>query len=479
MNNSKIFYSVVAIVSLVLAGLATHAQSQEDNVVDDGCLACICDATSGCNVTKTCNGDVCGLFRITWFYWADGGKMTVNGDSEDSPMAFQNCATDPFCATKTVQNYMAKFRQDCNRDGKIDCYDFAAIHKLGGYGCPGQIFGPYSVTLNQCLKAYSIAVFLSNSDSINSFLDLRSNSSPHRNTPISEEPTTTATMISSEVKSDVTNSKKLSQNTENVTKMEEVPQIVDVVETFDDVTDSSDQTSEKILNNPQRKMALKADLPSLTLLQYLRPKVNTTTTTAPSVSSKKDAISENMIGGPVLLIPDKDDMNLTVDNILSILKGTNVTQINDAQSQTKEISQDRFFDLYERIEKSKNDDTDKDLSIKEKFLEAFATKNRIEKERNYLLNEITKNNKALGTNENDGQELQRRTIESRHDRFFKKLEEREKSEKEHREKELRFQEQFLEAFLKSTRVEEERNKVLKEIANSNKPSDFEPRYFFF
>lgn len=48
--------------------------------VTDICLGCICEAISGCNRTLTCNGDVCGLFRITWAYWADGGKPTVNSE---------------------------------------------------------------------------------------------------------------------------------------------------------------------------------------------------------------------------------------------------------------------------------------------------------------------------------------------------------------------------------------------------------------
>jgi hypothetical protein len=33
---------------------------------------------------EKCNGDVCGMFRITWAYWADGGKPTIGGEEQTS-----------------------------------------------------------------------------------------------------------------------------------------------------------------------------------------------------------------------------------------------------------------------------------------------------------------------------------------------------------------------------------------------------------
>lgn len=48
------------------------------------CLGCICEAISNCNRTLKCDGDVCGLFRITWPYWADSGKPTVNNEDKNS-----------------------------------------------------------------------------------------------------------------------------------------------------------------------------------------------------------------------------------------------------------------------------------------------------------------------------------------------------------------------------------------------------------
>lgn len=39
------------------------------------------------------------------------------------------------CAEAAVRGYMAKWASDCNGDGKVDCLDYAAIHKVsvGGF----------------------------------------------------------------------------------------------------------------------------------------------------------------------------------------------------------------------------------------------------------------------------------------------------------------------------------------------------------
>jgi len=57
---------------------------ETDKPVTDVCLGCICEAISGCNQTRYCGGGVCGLFRITWAYWADGGKLTLGNESPQS-----------------------------------------------------------------------------------------------------------------------------------------------------------------------------------------------------------------------------------------------------------------------------------------------------------------------------------------------------------------------------------------------------------
>jgi hypothetical protein len=52
--------------------------------VSELCLGCICEAVSNCNRSLGCNGDVCGLFRITWAYWADAGKPVIAQDHPDN-----------------------------------------------------------------------------------------------------------------------------------------------------------------------------------------------------------------------------------------------------------------------------------------------------------------------------------------------------------------------------------------------------------
>ncbi|XP_063244216.1 uncharacterized protein LOC134543241 [Bacillus rossius redtenbacheri] len=142
----KAMWLLAAVAACVLG----YSQGQQPVVVDDLCLGCICEAVSNCNRTVTCTGDVCGLFRITWAYWADSGKPVLANDHPDSPDAYVRCVTDPFCAATAVRGYMAKFAKDCNGDGAVSCFDFAAIHRLGGYGCSGALDYNYQNRFLQC-----------------------------------------------------------------------------------------------------------------------------------------------------------------------------------------------------------------------------------------------------------------------------------------------------------------------------------------
>lgn len=75
------------------------------------------------------------------------------------------------CAASTVQGYMKKFGQDCNSDGKnsyklkkrnllkkltigqINCYDYARIHKYGGYGgCQSTLQGEFKNKFDTCIN---------------------------------------------------------------------------------------------------------------------------------------------------------------------------------------------------------------------------------------------------------------------------------------------------------------------------------------
>ncbi|XP_033228797.1 lysozyme-like [Belonocnema kinseyi] len=141
-------------VFLCLIAVYVYGQTDPSAPVSQTCLGCICEASSGCNVTLGCNSDVCGPFRITWAYWADGGKPTLDGPS-DPKNAYANCVSDAFCSAKAVQGYMAKYgNQDCNGDGKIDCFDYAKIHRNGGFACNAPLDPVYENPLKLCISTF-------------------------------------------------------------------------------------------------------------------------------------------------------------------------------------------------------------------------------------------------------------------------------------------------------------------------------------
>ncbi|GLV43192.1 uncharacterized protein CBL_14129 [Carabus blaptoides fortunei] len=150
MYKCVIVVALVATATFCILGIS----GQEPAVgISTQCLGCLCEAATNCNRTLTCRGNICGLFSITWNYWADAGKPTQPGETVDSPSAFTNCVNEPFCAARAVQGYMAKFGKDCNKDGKIDCIDYATIHKIGGYGCEGaNLPEEFKQKLELCLQ---------------------------------------------------------------------------------------------------------------------------------------------------------------------------------------------------------------------------------------------------------------------------------------------------------------------------------------
>ncbi|XP_037973282.2 invertebrate-type lysozyme 3 isoform X1 [Plutella xylostella] len=151
------FSAILLLVAACVADVVDLPSVKNAQPVTEVCLGCMCQAISGCKLGLQCEGETCGLFRITWAYWADAGKPTINGQSTDDPTAYKNCAVDPACAAQTVQGYMSRFGQDCNGDGVINCYDHMAIHKKGGYGCSGDLPFEYVNVFNQCIAAVAAA----------------------------------------------------------------------------------------------------------------------------------------------------------------------------------------------------------------------------------------------------------------------------------------------------------------------------------
>lgn len=69
-------------------------------------------------------------------------------------LAYDNCVNEPFCAARTIQNYMKRYGQDCNNDGKVDCIDYAKIHIFGGYGCQGELNYKYKTAFDNCINYF-------------------------------------------------------------------------------------------------------------------------------------------------------------------------------------------------------------------------------------------------------------------------------------------------------------------------------------
>lgn len=125
---------IVVFVFTVLCGLFTGCYCQ--GPVDDYCLNCICQ--QGC--------------AITYDFWIDAGKPTVNGDLPTSVNAFNNCYEDYYCSSRAIQNYMYRYQKDCNDDGQIDCLDHAAIHQHGASGCAGKDNDVFQFQVYNCLN---------------------------------------------------------------------------------------------------------------------------------------------------------------------------------------------------------------------------------------------------------------------------------------------------------------------------------------
>ncbi|XP_071629452.1 lysozyme 2-like [Temnothorax longispinosus] len=140
--------SCVTVTIITLFCVYTSAQ-----VISQVCLGCICEVSTGCNTTRGCSGSVCGPFAITWDYWSDAGKPTLNNEPTSND-AYARCVNDPYCAAGAVQNYMAKFGHDCTGNGVVDCEDYLRIHRLGANACNGALNSKYENKFKLCLQTF-------------------------------------------------------------------------------------------------------------------------------------------------------------------------------------------------------------------------------------------------------------------------------------------------------------------------------------
>ncbi|XP_032596806.1 lysozyme 3 isoform X2 [Drosophila grimshawi] len=156
MFTTRCYLPCFVFILWISLGLLHIGAADDDLIVDkpvtENCLECLCEAKSNCNATKICVNGACGIFRITWGYWTEGGSLTLPNDTSLSEEAFTNCVNDPICAAETIQKYMYKYGQDCNGDGRIDCLDFGALHKMGNLRCQDELPYTFGRIFHKCLK---------------------------------------------------------------------------------------------------------------------------------------------------------------------------------------------------------------------------------------------------------------------------------------------------------------------------------------
>lgn len=151
---NRVFLATAFACFLLVCVYAQQSSNSTPGNISQTCLGCICEAASGCNTTVGCDGDVCGPFRITWAYWSDSGKPTLNDEANNTPGAYPRCVNDAFCAARAVEGYISRFGQDCNGDGTIDCDDYARIHRLGGFGCSAPLDAKYETAYKNCIQTF-------------------------------------------------------------------------------------------------------------------------------------------------------------------------------------------------------------------------------------------------------------------------------------------------------------------------------------
>jgi len=126
-----------------LAAQAARALSGE-------CFECICEASTSCNPQSKCQtSDVrhtrCGLFLISYDQWLATNlsrelvsREALARDPAADERAFYECVTERDCAQRLLTIYMQTHHTDCDKDGRIDCYDLAAIHHSGPEQCSAE-----------------------------------------------------------------------------------------------------------------------------------------------------------------------------------------------------------------------------------------------------------------------------------------------------------------------------------------------------
>lgn len=87
----------------------------------------------------------CGLYLISYDQWLETGLSSelvtaeaLANDPAADERAFYECVTSRECAERLMTLYMDKHVKDCDKDGRLDCYDVAAVHQGGADHCASE-----------------------------------------------------------------------------------------------------------------------------------------------------------------------------------------------------------------------------------------------------------------------------------------------------------------------------------------------------
>lgn len=85
------------------------------------------------------------MFLISYDQWLETGlskqlvtREALARDAAADERAFYECVTDRDCAERLMSIYMQKNVKDCDKDGRIDCYDVASVHQGGLDQCNSE-----------------------------------------------------------------------------------------------------------------------------------------------------------------------------------------------------------------------------------------------------------------------------------------------------------------------------------------------------
>lgn len=99
------------------------------------------------------------MFLISYDQWLDTGlskelvtREALAKDAAADERAFYECVTERECAQRLLSIYLERNVKDCDRDGRIDCYDVAAVHQAGISQCNSESFleSQYWSDFNAC-----------------------------------------------------------------------------------------------------------------------------------------------------------------------------------------------------------------------------------------------------------------------------------------------------------------------------------------